>query len=64
VENEKSVRHDVLTNVGTIGVFIDLVEGGFDFTTVEGREVLEDARNALKRIEAMLVKPVPSKTST
>ena len=52
--DEVKARHEKATWVGTLSILLQLAEGGYDFTTLEGKEVLEEAKRSLGKIETAL----------
>ena len=59
---EVKARHERATWVGTLSILVQLAEGGYDFTTPEGKEVLEEARRSLDKIETALAAGQGAKT--
>jgi hypothetical protein len=54
MESDRKIRHDTATWLGTLSMVLQLAESGYDFTTPEGAEILEEARRGLALIEAKL----------
>ena len=59
---EVKARHEKATWVGTLSILLQLAESGYDFTTPEGKEVTEEAKKSLDKIEAALAEGQGAKT--
>ena len=55
-EDVRLVRHEKATWIGTISMVLQLAASGYDFTSQEGTDVLEEAQKSLAALEDALTK--------
>lgn len=57
--DDRRLRHEKATWIGTLSMVLQLAASGYDFTTPEGRDVLEEAHKSLAALEDALGKQGP-----
>ncbi len=55
-EDARLMRHEKATWIGTISMVLQLAASGYDFTSQEGTDVLEEAQKSLAALENALAK--------